>query len=96
VDGRATAVTADRGIFQAVPLPAGESHVVFSYTPPWEGYAWIAFGAGLVGIAGRKKLFSVIASPGLPRRQGAARNKGRQKFLGPFFQKRTASFLTPR
>ncbi len=46
------AVDTDRGVFQSVALHAGMSHVVFSYTPPSEGFAWLAFAAGVIGTAG--------------------------------------------
>jgi uncharacterized membrane protein YfhO len=35
-------------IFQAVPLPAGESLVSFDFEPPFMRYGYVAFAAGLL------------------------------------------------
>jgi hypothetical protein len=51
IDGHAVAIASDGGIFQSVPLPAGESHVVFSYSPPGNRVMWVAWTVGLLGLA---------------------------------------------
>jgi hypothetical protein len=48
VRGDSVAVHADGQIFQSVRVPAGRSTVNFSFTPPHETVAFIAFGIGIV------------------------------------------------
>ena len=50
VDGLEVPVAARSGVFQAVALPAGNSHVVFSFEPPGARFAWAAFAAGILMI----------------------------------------------
>ena len=47
VNGNSVAVRADGQIFQSVRVPAGESTVEFSFTPPHETLALIAFCVGI-------------------------------------------------
>lgn len=52
VNGRAVAITNDDEIFQAIDLPAGQSTIKYSYSPPyiWLGYLGLALGlAAIVG-----------------------------------------------
>ena len=37
-------------VFQAVPVPVGRSHIVFSYAPPFIGWAWLASGVAVACI----------------------------------------------
>jgi hypothetical protein len=54
----AAEIRTTREIFQAVTLPAGDSSVVFSFTPPFIGWAWAASFVGVVvAVAGRRKVF---------------------------------------
>jgi uncharacterized membrane protein YfhO len=47
VNGNSVAVHADGPIFQSIRVPAGESTVEFSFTPPHETVALIAFCVGI-------------------------------------------------
>jgi len=48
VEGRESPVTPQDTIFQSVALPAGVSHIVFGYAPPFVGWSYAAFCLGAV------------------------------------------------
>lgn len=39
-------------MFRAVPLPAGESEIILTYSPDWLGWVFIAGGLGWLGVLG--------------------------------------------
>jgi hypothetical protein len=49
-DGRSLAVHPHGPLFQSVDVPAGRSTVQFSFTPPYEVLALVAFAAGLLAL----------------------------------------------
>jgi hypothetical protein len=48
VNGNPVAVTKTGDIFQSMALPAGDSRVLFTYTPPGIAFAWAACVSGLL------------------------------------------------
>ena len=66
VNGQNVDVQLHDGIVQSIQLPSGTSHVVFSYLPPQEGWAVVAFVVGLVLL---------ITGPGLASRLASARRR---------------------
>jgi hypothetical protein len=66
VDGHAARLRpAAGGLFQTVSLPAGRHEVRYSFAPPHEGLAWIAF---VVGLGWR--LSAAVGGRRAPRRNG--------------------------
>ena len=51
VNGTAQTVTATEEVYQALPLPAGSSSIVFSFVPPFMQYGYAAFAIGLLALA---------------------------------------------
>ena len=49
VNGAAAAPVRQNGIFQSAPLPAGHSHTLYHFVPPYMEFGWAA---SLLGIAG--------------------------------------------
>lgn len=47
VDGQARPVVPDAPLFQRVDLPAGRSEIMFRFLPPYMGWGYAAFAAGL-------------------------------------------------
>ena len=50
VDGHPLPVRETGGLFQAVSVPAGTHEVSFSFSPPFVGWGYLAFAAGLLAL----------------------------------------------
>jgi uncharacterized membrane protein YfhO len=75
VNGNSVAVRSDGQLFQSVRVPAGKSTVEFSFTPPHETVALIAFcvGIALLVIAWASASRFEISLGALRRRRGSDR-----------------------
>nr|WP_231888420.1 YfhO family protein [Acetobacter malorum] len=60
VNGQTVVPTVEDGLFELIPLPAGQAAIRFSFTPPFMAWGWAGFLAGLallaLGFAGGRQM----------------------------------------
>jgi hypothetical protein len=69
VNGTPAVAVQPEGVFQAIPLSTGRSHLRFHFAPPYVGFGWAASMLGIVGLISQVVL--IARRPiALPLRQG--------------------------